>query len=134
VVAGFKPDRRSCVVALTHDPKLDDLALLEALKTDAFYVGAIGSRRNNEARHRRMVEHLEQTPATLSRLRGPIGIYIGSKTPPEIAVSVMAEILAVKNGVTLPRELEVAHAKDQQALPHNDPGVLVCAAPQRNGA
>jgi xanthine dehydrogenase accessory factor len=47
----FKPDRRSCVVALTHDPKLDDLALLEALKTEAFYVGAIGSRRNNEARH-----------------------------------------------------------------------------------
>jgi xanthine dehydrogenase accessory factor len=111
VVAAFRPDRRSCVVALTHDPKLDDLALLEALKSEAFYVGAIGSRRNNEARHQRMIEHFEQTADSLSRLRGPIGIYIGSKTPPEIAVSVMAEILAVKNGVRLPRDMEVAQAK-----------------------
>jgi len=110
-VRAFKPDRRSCVVALTHDPKLDDLALLEALETDAFYVGAIGSRRNAQARRERMIEHFEQTDASLGRLRGPIGIYIGSKTPPEIAVSVMAEILAVKNGVPLPREMEVAHAK-----------------------
>ncbi|MDB5897199.1 MAG: hypothetical protein JWP41_801, partial [Ramlibacter sp.] len=90
VVLSFKPDSRSCVVALTHDPKLDDLALLEALKTDAFYVGAIGSRRNNEARHQRMVEHFALTAADLQRLRGPIGVYIGSKTPPEIAVSIMA--------------------------------------------
>ncbi|RYF33349.1 MAG: XdhC family protein [Comamonadaceae bacterium] len=110
-VTAFRPDRRSCVVALTHDPKLDDLALLEALQTDAFYVGAIGSRRNAEARRERMIEHFDQTAASLARLRGPIGIYIGSKTPPEIAVSVMAEILAVKNAVTLPRETEVAHAK-----------------------
>jgi xanthine dehydrogenase accessory factor len=110
-VLAFKPDRRSCVVALTHDPKLDDLALLEALQSEAFYVGAIGSRRNAQARRERMIEHFEQTEASLARLRGPIGIYIGSKTPPEIAVSVMAEILAVKNGVTLPRETEVAVAK-----------------------
>ena len=112
VVTAFKPDRRSCVVALTHDPKLDDLALLEALKTEAFYVGAIGSRRNNAARRQRMIEHFEQTEQSLAPLRGPIGIYIGSKTPPEIAVSVMAEILAVKNGVTLPRDMAVAQAKD----------------------
>jgi xanthine dehydrogenase accessory factor len=115
VVAAFNPDRRSCVIALTHDPKLDDLALLEALKTEAFYVGAIGSRRNNEARHARMKEHFEQTDADLQRLRGPIGIYIGSKTPPEIAVSIMAEVLAVKNGVALPRDMEVARAKDLRA-------------------
>ncbi len=126
VVTAFKPDRRSCVVALTHDPKLDDLALLEALKTEAFYVGAIGSRRNNEARHQRMVEHFEQTEASLQRLRGPIGIYIGSKTPPEIAVSVMAEILAVKNGVTLPRDMGVAQAKNDLGVSANDPGELVC--------
>ena len=113
VVTAFKPDRRSCVVALTHDPKLDDLALLEALKSDAFYVGAIGSRRNNEDRHRRMIEHFEQSAESLSRLRGPIGIYIGSKTPPEIAVSVMAEILAVKNGVRLPRDMGVGPAKNE---------------------
>ena len=117
-VAAFRPDRRSCVVALTHDPKLDDLALLAALETDAFYVGAIGSRRNAQARRERMIEHFDQTPESLVRLRGPIGLYIGSKTPPEIAVSVMAEILAVKNGVALPREMEVAQAKEQlQAQP-----------------
>jgi xanthine dehydrogenase accessory factor len=118
-VQAFRPDRRSCVVALTHDPKLDDLALLEALQSEAFYVGAIGSRRNAEARRARMIEHFDQTEASLARLRGPIGIYIGSKTPPEIAVSVMAEILAVKNAVTLPREMEVARAKglqQQQAI------------------
>ena len=126
VVVAFKPDRRSCVIALTHDPKLDDLALLEALGTDAFYVGAIGSRRNNEARHQRMLEHFGQTEATLSRLRGPIGIYIGSKTPPEIAVSVMAEVLAVKNGVTLPRDMEVAQAKNERAIAGNAAGDLVC--------
>jgi xanthine dehydrogenase accessory factor len=127
VVLAFKPDRRSCVVALTHDPKLDDLALLEALGTEAFYVGAIGSRRNNDARRQRLIEHFGQTEASLARLRGPIGIYVGSKTPPEIAVSVMAEILAVKNGVTLPRDMGVAAAKNQRGVRDNDPGVLVCA-------
>ncbi|MDM7941790.1 MAG: XdhC family protein [Hydrogenophaga sp.] len=115
VVHDYKVDRRSCVIALTHDPKLDDLALLEALDTEAFYIGAIGSRRNNEARHARMIEHFEQTVERLARLRGPIGIYIGSKTPPEIAVSIMAEVLAVKNGVPLPRDMDVTHAKNTLA-------------------
>ena len=127
VVAAFKPDRRSCVIALTHDPKLDDLALLEALATDAFYVGAIGSRRNNDARHQRLAEHFDIPEASLNRLRGPIGIYIGSKTPPEIAVSVMAEVLAVKNGVALPRDMEVGRAKDERRVVANDAGDLVCA-------
>lgn len=112
VVREFGPDARSCVVALTHDPKLDDLALLEALQSEAFYVGGIGSRRNNQARRQRLIEHFGQSEAGLARLRGPIGIYIGSKTPPEIAVSVMAEILAVKNGVRLPRDVAVGEAKD----------------------
>ena len=126
VVRAFKPDRRSCVVALTHDPKLDDLALLEALSTEAFYVGGIGSRRNNDARRARMIEHFDQTEEDLKRLRGPIGIYIGSKTPPEIAVSVMAEILAVKNGVTLPRDMEVAQAKNVREWPQDETDGLVC--------
>lgn len=130
VVLAFKPDRRSCVIALTHDPKLDDLALLEALNTDAFYVGAIGSRRNNEARHRRMAEHFALTAADLKRLRGPIGIYIGSKTPPEIAVSVMAEVLAVKNNVTLPRDMAVAQAKNERAVVHNDLALVCGVGPQ----
>jgi xanthine dehydrogenase accessory factor len=127
VVKAFRPDRRSCVIALTHDPKLDDLALLEALQTQAFYIGAIGSRRNNALRHARMKEHFEQTDESLARLRGPIGIYIGSKMPSEIAVSIMAEVLAVKNGVKLPREMEVASAKDElDILPNDAESALVC--------
>ncbi len=133
-VATFRPDARSCVVALTHDPKLDDLALLQALDTDAFYVGAIGSRRNNEARRQRMIEHFDQTNESLARLRGPIGLYIGSKTPPEIAVSVMAEILAVKNGVQLPRGMDVAQAKSLRAMPPSDAGEVgdspACGVPR----
>jgi len=116
LVQRLQLDAHSALVALTHDPKLDDLALLEALQSEAFYVGAIGSRRNADARRDRMIEHFDQTEESLARLRGPIGIYIGSKTPPEIAVSVMAEILAVKNAVTLPREVEVARAKEMQQL------------------
>jgi xanthine dehydrogenase accessory factor len=101
-VTAFAPDRRACVIALTHDPKLDDLALLQALDSQAFYVGAIGSRRNSAARRQRMMEHFACTQEQLARLRGPAGLHIGSKTPPEIAVSIMAEVLAVKNGVLLP--------------------------------
>ena len=112
VVNAFKPDARTCIIALTHDPKLDDLALLEALHSPAFYVGAIGSRKNNRARRARMIEHFNETEQSLAKLRGPIGIYIGSKTPSEIAVSVMAEVIAVKNGVTLPRDLDVEQAKE----------------------
>lgn len=115
-VAAMQPDGRTCIIALTHDPKLDDLALLQALESPAFYIGAIGSRRNNAARRQRMMEHFEQTEASLERLRGPVGVYIGSKTPPEIAVSIMAEVLAVKNQVALPKAVDVAHVKDQQAV------------------
>ncbi|WP_323012412.1 XdhC family protein [Castellaniella sp.] len=104
-VVAFQPDRRSCIIALSHDPKLDDLALLEAIHSPAFYVGAIGSRRNNQRRRARMIEYFDETEASLENLRGPVGLYIGSKTPAEIAVSIMAEVLAVKNGVHLPREL-----------------------------
>ena len=135
VVRSFAPDRRSCVIALTHDPKLDDLALLEALESDAFYIGAIGSRRNNTARHQRMKEHFEQTDESLARLRGPIGIYIGSKTPAEIAVSIMAEVLAVKNAVPLPRDMDVAHAKNSQHIAHDSDSItaseIVCGIPNR---
>ena len=111
-VLAFRPDRRSVVIALSHDPKLDDLALLEALRTDAFYVGAIGSRRNNEARRERLAQHFDLTPDELARLRGPVGVYIGSKTPSEIAVSILAEVVAVKNGVVVPHDMLVAPAKD----------------------
>ena len=111
VVRALRPDRRTCIVALSHDPKLDDLALLEALHGPAFYIGAIGSRRNSQLRRERLIEHFGESEASLRRLHGPIGIYIGSKTPAEIAVSVMAEILAAKNNVTLPGEVSVRKAK-----------------------
>ncbi len=100
-------DHRSAVVALTHDPKLDDLALMEALKSDAFYVGAIGSRMNN-AKRRERLKLFDLDDAQLARLHGPIGLYIGSKTPAEIAISILAELTAVKNGV--PAALQVRHA------------------------
>lgn len=112
-VIAFKPDSRSCIVALSHDPKLDDMALLEALHSEAFYVGAIGSRRNQDARRARMIDYLDQTEEAMDRLRGPVGIYIGSKTPSEIAVSIMAEIVAVKNNVALPKDFNVRTAKNK---------------------
>jgi xanthine dehydrogenase accessory factor len=109
-VLDMKLDERSAVIALTHDPKLDDLALMEALKTPAFYVGALGSRRNNQARRERLKE-FDLNDAELARLHGPVGIYIGSRTPPEIAVSILAEVTAAKNGVSLPMILQVESAK-----------------------
>ncbi|WP_028694059.1 XdhC family protein [Pseudomonas cremoricolorata] len=111
VVRAFAADQRSAVIALSHDPRLDDLALLEALQSPAFYIGAIGSRRNSQSRRERLIEHFGQTHASLQRLHGPIGLYIGSKTPAEIAVSVMAELLAEKNSVRLPGSVRVAEGK-----------------------
>ncbi|MES2368165.1 MAG: XdhC family protein [Pseudomonadota bacterium] len=92
-------DPRSAVVALTHDPKLDDMALLEALKSPAFYVGALGSRANNARRRERLLQHFDLSEAEMARLHGPVGLPIGSRTPPEIAVSILAEITAIKNGL-----------------------------------
>ncbi len=94
-------DGHSALVALTHDPKLDDLALMEALKSAAFYVGAIGSKKNNDARRERLKE-FDVSADEIARLRGPVGLYIGSKTPPEIAVAILAEMTAVRHGVAEP--------------------------------
>ena len=109
-VLALRLDERCAVVALTHDPKLDDLALMEALKSPAFYVGALGSRANNDKRRERLKE-FGLSDAQLARLHGPIGLYIGSRTPPEIAVSILAEITAVKNGIDLPESVRVGVAK-----------------------
>ncbi|PWF43169.1 XdhC family protein [Massilia glaciei] len=98
-VTALAPDARTAVVALTHDPKLDDLALLEALGSPAFYVGALGSRVANLRRRERLVQHFDLTQAQVDRMHGPVGIPIGSKTPPEIAVSILAELTAVRNGM-----------------------------------
>ncbi|WP_373849080.1 XdhC family protein, partial [Delftia acidovorans] len=117
LVRTMRADARTCIIGLTHDPKLDDLALMEALESPAFYVGAIGSRRNTALRLQRLSEHFGLGDAQLARLRGPIGLYIGSKTPPEIAVSIMAEVLAAKNGVALPRGMTVEEGKLAAAQP-----------------
>ena len=101
VVRELSLDGHSAVVALTHDPKLDDLALMEALKSAAFYVGAIGSKKNNDARRERLRE-FDVSDEEIARLRGPVGLYLGSKTPPEIAVAILAEMTAVRHGVSEP--------------------------------
>jgi len=91
----FAPDARSAVVTLTHDPKLDDPALDAALKSSAFYIGALGSRRTHAARLARLRE-LGHADAVLARIRGPVGLDIGAETAPEIALSILAEIVAVR--------------------------------------
>ena len=97
LVLAMNLDANSAVVALTHDPKLDDLALMEALRTPAFYVGALGSRRNNEARRARLLQ-FEVSPEESARLHGPVGLRLGGLTPPEIAVAIVAEMTAVRRG------------------------------------
>lgn len=100
VVVELNLDSHSAVVAVTHDPKLDDLALIEALKSPAFYVGALGSRLNTEKRRERLAQ-FDLSQAELARLHGPVGLRIGSKTPPEIAVAILAELTAVRHGIAL---------------------------------
>jgi xanthine dehydrogenase accessory factor len=95
-VREMMPDAHTAIVALTHDPKLDDMALLEALQSGAFYVGALGSRRNQAARKARLAAHFGLQAAELDRLHGPVGLDLGGKTPAEIAVSIVAEIIQSK--------------------------------------
>lgn len=101
-VTELQPDGHTAIVALTHDPKLDDLALMEALKSNAFYVGAIGSRVNQAKRRARLKEHFDVSDEQLARLHGPIGLKNGARTPPEIAVSILAEMIAVRYGYSIP--------------------------------
>jgi xanthine dehydrogenase accessory factor len=96
-------DPHTAVVALTHDPKLDDMALMEALKSPAFYVGALGSRKNTQKRKERLLE-FDLSQEQVDKLHGPVGLYIGALTPPEIAVSILAEVIAVKYGISIPKK------------------------------
>ncbi|MCZ2440769.1 MAG: XdhC family protein [Burkholderiales bacterium] len=100
LVLAMHLDANSAVVAVTHDPKLDDLALMEALRTPAFYVGALGSRRNNEMRRERLLQ-FDLTPEEIARMRGPVGLKLGGLTPPEMAVSIIAEMTAMRRGIDL---------------------------------
>ncbi len=116
LILRLKPDARTAVVALTHDPKLDDLALIDALQSDAFYVGAIGSRRNSATRRERLHEHFEIPYEMLDCLHGPAGLYIASKTPAEIALSIMAEVVAVKNGASANAVSRTSKASSKDSL------------------
>ena len=91
-------DACTAVVTTAHDPKVDDMALLEALKSDAFYIGALGSSRTS-AKRRIRLELFDLTPAQIDRLRAPAGIPIGSHTPAEIALSMLAEVVARRSAL-----------------------------------
>ncbi|MGY2170017.1 XdhC family protein [Pseudomonas gingeri] len=99
-VLNIQTDERTAIVALTHDPRLDDMALLTALNSRAFYIGALGSRVNSRKRRDNLAA-LGLSEEAIARLHGPIGLHIGSHTPSEIALSLLAEIVAIKNGVEL---------------------------------
>jgi xanthine dehydrogenase accessory factor len=101
-VLAFRPDGHSVILAVSHDPKLDDMALLEALRSDAFYVGAVGSGRTSAERRARLAT-FDLTAAEVARLRGPVGLAIGSRTPPEIALAILADLVASRNGIVLER-------------------------------
>jgi xanthine dehydrogenase accessory factor len=93
-LARLKPDKRSVIITLTHDPKLDDPALIEALKSSAFFIGALGSRKTHAARLKRLSEQGFQQ-SDLDRIHGPVGLNIGAISPPEMAVSMLAQVIAV---------------------------------------
>ncbi len=99
----LRPDSRTAVITLTHDPKLDDPALDRALKSSAFYLGALGSRRTHAARLKRLRD-LGHADTALSRIHGPIGLNIEAVTAPEIALSIIAELVAVRRGAPVPQK------------------------------
>ena len=99
-VLAMRPDQRTVVVACTHDPKLDDMALIDALKFDAFYIGAIGSHANSLKRRERLTL-FDLDAREIDRLRCPVGLPLGSRTPPEIALAIVADIVARRNRVEL---------------------------------
>jgi len=100
LVLAMHLDEHSAVVAVTHDPKLDDLALMEALRTPAFYVGALGSLQNNAKRRERLLQ-FDVSETEVARLHGPVGLNLGALTPPEIAMSIVAEMTAIRRGMDL---------------------------------
>jgi xanthine dehydrogenase accessory factor len=110
-VLALSPDQQTVVITLSHDPKLDDMALLEALKSDAFYVGALGSKTTNAARRERL-GLFDLTPTQIAKLRGPVGLAIGSRTPPEIAVAILSELIALRNDIVLERKIKNQGAKE----------------------
>ncbi|WP_257286310.1 XdhC family protein [Endozoicomonas sp. SESOKO1] len=115
IIDDLNVDVRTAIVAVAHDPKVDDMALLTALKSNAFYVGALGSKLNNQQRRARLREHFDFSEAEVNRLHGPVGLNIGSKSPAEIALSILAEITAIKNGILPGKALEKKEDQISQA-------------------
>jgi xanthine dehydrogenase accessory factor len=106
-VAALAPDSRSAVVTLTHDPKLDDPALDAALKSDCFYIGALGSRRTHAKRVARLTD-LGHGAEAIARIHAPVGLNIEAVTAPEIALSILAEVVAIRRGAALARRPALA--------------------------
>ena len=98
-VQGLSDQARSAIVTLAHDPRQDDLGLSAALESQAFYIGALGSNRSAQARRERLAS-LGYSATQIERIHGPAGVHIGSKRPAEIAVSILAQITAIRNGIT----------------------------------
>lgn len=111
-VLEIQTDARTAIVAITHDPKLDDMALLEALKSKAFYVGALGSSRNQAKRRQRLLD-FDLTEQDIARLHGPVGLQIGSRTPAEIAVAVGAHLVQVRRALEDERVAGLTHPPKQ---------------------
>ncbi len=111
-VLEIQTDARTAIVAITHDPKLDDMALLEALKSKAFYVGALGSSRNQSKRRQRLLD-FDLTEQDIARLHGPVGLQIGSRTPAEIAVAVGAHLVQVRRALEDERVAGLTHPPKQ---------------------
>lgn len=101
-VVAFKPDAHTVIITVSHDPKIDDMALMEALRSKAYYVGAVGSQKTSEERRARLRE-FDLSAEQVAALHGPVGLRIGSRTPPEIAVAILAELVAARNAISFPR-------------------------------
>ena len=88
-------DNYTAIVALTHDPRIDDMGLMEALQTDAYFIGAMGSKKTSANRRERL-KQLDLSDADIDRLHAPVGLPLGSKTPAEIAVAILAQLVALR--------------------------------------
>ena len=99
-VVAFKPDAHTVIITVSHDPKLDDMALLTALAQPAFYVGAVGSQKTSAERRARL-QLLDIPDDHIAKLHAPVGCAIGSRTPPEIALAILVELIAARNNIVI---------------------------------
>lgn len=109
-------DADSAIVALTHDPRIDDMGLLEALETEAFYIGAIGSQKSSEARRGRL-SALGLSDTQIGKLRAPVGLPIGSKTPAEIAVAILADLISVSRTASKSTSMTTSNSRTNPSIP-----------------